>query len=145
MLFSWETKASGCNTPLIEGVKQTGRGFRNGKFVQKLRQIVSEIPTVDMIEGTVKELLETPDESQIYGFRCRPKGEKNLIDIKAHLTVVSDGFFSIFRDQLSQNNKEIGSFFLGLILKSPELPYRNHGTRVHRQPIAVPRLPHYRN
>ncbi len=113
--------------PEIDNVRQTGRGFRNGKFVQKLREVIAEIPSVVMIEGTVKELLKTPDESRIDGFRYRPKGAKDLIDVKAHLTVVSDGFFSIFRDQLSRNNKRVGSFFLGLVLKSPALPYPNHG------------------
>lgn len=105
--------------------KETGRGFRNGKFVQKIRGYIQSLPNVTVIEGTVTELLEN-DES-VTGVRYTDAADGEGKTVRAMLTVVCDGMFSIFREQLSQNEKKVSSFFLGLIMKNCRLPYKNHG------------------
>jgi squalene monooxygenase len=42
--------------------------------------------------------------------------------------------FSIFREKLSENEKKVSSYFLGLILKDCKLPYKNHGHVIVAEP-----------
>ena len=105
--------------------QENGRGFRNGKFVQKIRAYIQSLPSVTVFEGTVTEFIE--DGDSITGVRYKDAIDKEIKTIKASLTVVSDGMFSIFREKLSDNVKKVSSYFLGLVLKDCKLPYKNHG------------------
>lgn len=102
-----------------------GRGFRNGKFVQKIREYILSIPNVHVFEGSATELTES--EGRITGIKYIAKEDKEERSIEAKLTIVSDGMFSIFREQLSNTEKKVSSYFLGMILKNCQLPYKNHG------------------
>lgn len=105
---------------------QTGRGFRNGKFVQNLRNEAKKCPEVVFFEGTATELSKNAD-GIIDGatYIERSTGEEQ--SIRSKLTVVSDGFFSIFRKSLSRNKPTVSGFFLGIILKNAELPNPDNG------------------
>jgi squalene monooxygenase len=104
----------------------TGRGFRNGKFVQNLRKKLAEFKNITRIEGMVTELKKN-ELGKIVGVNYDDRQTGISYSIHADLTIVCDGFFSIFRKELSQNQSSVSGFFLGLILKNTELPHAGHG------------------
>ena len=118
--------------PTENGKTLTGRGLRNGKFVQRIRQHILSLPNVTVIEGTVQQLNEV--EGRITGLKYTEKNSDESKDITAKLTVVCDGMFSAFRGQLSSNEKKVSSFFLGMILKDCNLPFKNHGHVIVAKP-----------
>ncbi len=113
----------------------TGRGFHNGKFLQQLRAAAKAQPSVTCIEGEAKRLIvETKDEgrrtkenTRVVGIEVKPKESENTHSIFAELTVVCDGIFSVFRNDLAEVQKEVSGFFLGLVLEDCTLPFPNHG------------------
>lgn len=101
-----------------------GRGFHNGKFLQRLRNAALQNSNVTKLEGEVKSLIT--DNEEVKGIRVKTKsGEEQCFGAK--LTVVSDGIFSCFRNELCETKKEITGYFLGLILKDCKLPFPHHG------------------
>ena len=118
--------------PVANGKTLTGRGLRNGKFVQRIRQLILTLPNVTVIEGTVQQLNE--EDGRITGINYLEKHSEETKDITAKLTVVCDGMFSAFRGQLSSNEKKVSSFFLGMILKDCDLPFKNHGHVIVAKP-----------
>lgn len=103
----------------------TGRGLRNGKFMQSLRSYALGHSNVTLIEGTATDVIEENDT--ITGIVYKPKGADGTVQINASLTVLSDGIFSAFRQGLSAADKKVSGHFLGLLLKDATLPYANHG------------------
>ncbi|MFN8288497.1 MAG: FAD-dependent monooxygenase [Chitinophagales bacterium] len=118
--------------PKEKGETVTGRGFRNGKFLQTIRREMLKHENVSVLEGTVTDLLET--EGRVSGVKYVAKEDKEERTINAHLTLVCDGMFSAFREKLSENEKKVSSYFLGLILKDCNLPYPNHGHVIVAKP-----------
>ena len=57
--------------PAEGGKTLTGRGLRNGKFVQRIRQHISSLPGVMVIEGTVQQLNE--DNGRITGIKYKER------------------------------------------------------------------------
>lgn len=104
----------------------TGRGFRNGKFVQNLRKKLADDPHVTRVEGTVSELKRN-ELGKIVGVVYTDRLTDLTHEIDAELTVVCDGFFSVFRKELSRNRATVSGFFLGLVLKNTPLPSPDHG------------------
>lgn len=111
---------------------ENGRGFRNGKFVQGIRNFLQQLPTVTVIEGTVNSFTET--ELAITGICYTDANTKVEKQIQAPLTIVCDGMFSGFREKLSANEKKVSSYFLGMLLKDCNLPYANHGHVIIAEP-----------
>lgn len=114
----------------------TGRGFRNGKFLQQLRAAAQAQPSVACIEAEALQLItqandeETDLEVQnhkVVGIAVKNKNSESAYSIFAELTVVCDGIFSVFRSELADVQKDITGFFLGLILENCVLPFPNHG------------------
>ena len=103
----------------------SGYGFRNGAFLQNIRKHISEQPNITVIEGSVNKLIEK--DNAITGVSYIAKGAKDEEQLFAHLTIVSDGPMSKFRENLSKSSKIVNGYFLGLILKDCELPYPNTG------------------
>lgn len=103
-----------------------GVGLHNGRFLQKIREDVLKNKTVTQIHGTVSELIEDTD-GVVTGVKYREKHTREYKTVNAKLTITSDGFFSNFRKDLSNNVKTVTSFFIGLVLKDCELPFPNHG------------------
>ena len=102
----------------------TGFGFRNGKFVQSLRAYMRSLPHVTVIEAGASSLIE--EEGTIQGVHYTDENDQPQ-EVKARLTIISDGALSIFRSQLSLSEKKITGYFLGLVLENCNLPYPNHG------------------
>lgn len=109
------------NYPEVEN----GRGFRNGKFVQKIRNEILALPSVKVFEGSATDFIEEDDI--VKGVTYTDAETKELKQVSAALTIVCDGMFSGFREQLATNQKKISSYFLGMLLKDCVLPYPHHG------------------
>ena len=103
-----------------------GTGLHNGLFLQKIRKDALKNEAITQIHGTVSELIE--DENNVVtGIKYREKHTRDYKTIHSKLTITSDGFFSSFRKDLSNNVKTVTSFFIGLLLKDCDLPFPNHG------------------
>eukprot|EP01132_Coremiostelium_polycephalum_P010172 gene10172-12478_t len=100
-----------------------GWSFHHGRFVQKLRQKAMTAPNVDMVEATVKSLIE--EDGVVKGVNYTENDVNK--EIRAPLTIVCDGCFSNFRKALITETPTFSSSFIGLIIKGCQLPYQSHG------------------
>ena len=114
-----------------------GLGMRNGKFLTRIREELKLQENVDLVEGDVTETIE--ENGKVIGVRFTDKSTGNQIDVKAPLTVVCDGPLSLFRDKLSVPNKEISSYFMGLVLRDviPMNPSQGHMIVTGESPVLV--------
>lgn len=120
---------------LLQGDEQTtipypspnhGMGLHNGRFLQQIRAAALQNSSVTKIQGKALSLLEN-DQNEIIGLNYRDSVSNEIKSIYAPLTITSDGFFSNFRELLSNNEKTVTSYFIGLILKDCETPVPKHG------------------
>ncbi|KAG5381978.1 hypothetical protein BRARA_I00581 [Brassica rapa] len=96
----------------------TGRAFYNGRFVQRLRQKASSLPTVQLEEGTVKSLIE--EKGVIKGVTYKNSAGEETTAF-APLTVVCDGCYSNLRRSVNDNNAEVISYQVGYVSKNCQL------------------------
>ncbi|XP_054789381.1 squalene monooxygenase SE1-like [Prosopis cineraria] len=112
----------------------SGRSFHNGRFIQRMRQKASSLPTVKLEEGTVTSLVE--EKGTIKGVHYKTKSGQELI-AKAPLTIVCDGCFSNLRRSLCKPKVDVPSHFVGLVLENCDLPYANHGHVILGDPSPI--------
>lgn len=91
-----------------------GIGLRNGKFLNNIREILQQKENVTLVQGSVTDLVE--HREKVVGVRYQQEGGEKT-KATAPLTIVSDGSMSFFRKKLSQPNKKVTSYFMGLVLK----------------------------
>ena len=103
-----------------------GMGLHNGRFLQQIRASALQNESVTQIHGKALQLLEN-ERHEIIGVSYRESLTSEIKSIHAPLTITSDGFFSNFRENLSNNEKTVTSYFIGLILKDCEMPFPKHG------------------
>ncbi len=103
-----------------------GMGLHNGRFLQKIRASALQNESVTQINGKALQLLEN-EQHEIIGVSYRESLTSEIKSIHAPLTITSDGFFSNFRESLSNNEKTVTSYFIGLILKDCKMPFPKHG------------------
>ena len=103
-----------------------GMGLHNGRFLQHIRASALENESVTQIHGKALQLLEN-ERHEIIGVSYRESITSEIKSIHAPLTITSDGFFSNFREDLSNNKKTVTSYFIGLILKDCNMPFPKHG------------------
>ena len=103
-----------------------GMGLHNGRFLQQIRASALQNESVTQIHGKALQLLEN-ERHEIIGVSYRESLTSEIKSIHAPLTITSDGFFSNFRESLSNNEKTVTSYFIGLILKDCEMPFPRHG------------------
>lgn len=103
-----------------------GVGLHNGRFLQQIRASALQNPSVTQIHGKALQLLEN-ERNEIIGVSYRESITSRIKSIYAPLTITSDGFFSNFRVHLSNNEKTVTSYFIGLILKDCDMPFPRHG------------------
>lgn len=111
-----------------------GRSFHHGRFIMRLREAARKAKGVEMIEGTVSDLVE--DQSKkVIGVRVTRKGGEGAADLKevyhADVTIIADGCFSNFRNTVmgeSAIKPSTKSHFMGAVLEDARLPIPNHGT-----------------
>jgi len=106
--------------------QHTGLGLHNGRFLQQIRASALRNESVRQIHGKAVQLLEN-ERNEIVGVSYRESLTSKIKSVYAPLTITSDGFFSNFRDHLSNNEKTVTSYFIGLILKDCEMPFPKHG------------------
>lgn len=112
-----------------------GRSFHHGPFVMQLRKAAKLARGVDMIEGTVTELIESPHTGRALGVRLNRKDTtdpKNAVSdaLFAEIIIAADGGYSKFRSTLGTAARApvAKSQFYGAILKHAPLPIKHHGT-----------------
>ncbi|KAK6152811.1 hypothetical protein DH2020_012450 [Rehmannia glutinosa] len=108
-----------------------GRGFHNGRFVQKMREKAATLPNVQLKQGTVTSLLE--ENGTIKGVQYKTKAGQEL-KAYAPLTIVCDGCFSNLRRSLCNPKVDVLSSSVGLILEHCKLPFPNHGHAILADP-----------
>lgn len=101
-----------------------GVGLRNGKFLTNIREELKKRENITLIEGNVTDLVE--EDGKIVGVNYS-NGLGEQVVRKAPLTVVCDGPMSFFRKKLSKPNKQVSSYFMGLVLKDLDLEFPSLG------------------
>lgn len=102
-----------------------GKGLRNGKFIQQLRKQAYKQNSVTFLQADAKQLIS--ENEIIKGVTVQDAHTKESIDIKADLTIASDGMFSLFRKKMHTSKPDTSSYFVGLVLKNITVPYAQHG------------------
>ena len=119
-----------------------GRSFHHGRFIQKLREAAAAAPNVTVRQGTVKRLIndkgeEWEDGQVVTGVRYKAASDGAEVVSLAHLTIVCDGMYSIFRKKLSVPDIEHPSFFVGLMMKGVSLPHPGYGHVILAKPSPI--------
>ncbi|KAH0458958.1 hypothetical protein IEQ34_011772 [Dendrobium chrysotoxum] len=138
-VFGYALFKDGQNTKLsfpLEkyGSHAAGRGFHNGRFIQRMREKAASLPNVRMEEGSVTSLLE--ENGIIKGVIYKSKAGDEMKAF-APLTIVCDGCFSNLRRALCYPKVDIPSSFVGLILENCKLPFSNHGHVILADPSPI--------
>ncbi|KDR80986.1 hypothetical protein GALMADRAFT_241584 [Galerina marginata CBS 339.88] len=112
-----------------------GRSFHHGRFIMKLREAARQSEGVEVIEGTVSELIQDEYNRKVLGVQVTKKTEDGAEDVKqamyADLVIIADGCFSNFRTQVMGENAvkpTTKSHFIGAVIEDARLPIPNHGT-----------------
>eukprot|EP00892_Ulva_mutabilis_P010190 jgi/Ulvmu1/7543/UM037_0087.1 len=120
-----------------------GRSFHHGRFVQKLRHAAAAHPSVCMRQGVAVTLLRSDaaewtemSDCPVGGVRYKT-ADGVVRDAFAHLTVACDGMYSMLRKALHAGTTQKTSTFVGLIIKNPQLPFRNHGHVILGDPSPI--------
>lgn len=106
-----------------------GRSFHHGRFIMRLRDAASKAKGVDLLEGTVTDLIESGQNKKVVGVKVSNK--RGVEKLFADLTIIADGCFSNFRNTVmgsSAPKSSTKSHFFGAILQDAKLPIPNHGT-----------------
>ncbi|KAK9286542.1 hypothetical protein L1049_014941 [Liquidambar formosana] len=111
-----------------------GRGFHNGRFVQRMREKAASLPNVILEQGTVTSLIE--ENGIIKGVQYKTNMNQELT-ANAPLTIVCDGCFSNLRRSLCNPKVDVPSCFVGLVLENCQLPYANHGHVILADPSPI--------
>ncbi|KAI3736519.1 hypothetical protein L2E82_26332 [Cichorium intybus] len=90
-----------------------GRGFHNGRFIQKMRDKASLLPNIVLEQGTVSCLVEEQGLIKGVVYRTKAGEERNAY---APLTIVCDGC---------------------LVLQNCQLPYEKHGHVIIAEPSPI--------
>lgn len=112
-----------------------GRSFHHGRFIMRLREAAKIAKGVEVLEGTVTELIEAGQNRRVVGVKVTRKAGEGTGSLKdelfADVTIIADGCFSNFRNTVMGSSiaKPITrSYFFGAILEDARLPIPNHGT-----------------
>lgn len=119
-----------------------GLGLKNGKFLTSIREDLKKRSNISLIQGAVIELVE--EDGAIAGVKYKDQNGQ-LIEQRAHLTVVSDGPMSIFRKKLSNPNKQVSSYFMGLVLKDLDIEHPSLGHMIVSGDAPILVYPIYEN
>ncbi|KAL4347632.1 hypothetical protein GQ457_17G001870 [Hibiscus cannabinus] len=111
-----------------------GRNFRNGRFVQRLRDKAASLRNVSLEQGTVTSLIE--ENGTVKGVQYKDKSGRRLTAY-APLTVVCDGCFSNLRRFLCNPKVDVPSYFAGLVLTNCKLPNENYGAIILAEPSPI--------
>lgn len=123
------------------GASVSGRSFHNGRFVQRMREAVAELPSVTIRQAVAKSLVngdggEWEEGQVVTGVRYRAEDGQE-VEARAHLTVACDGMYSNLRSKLAVPDVFHPSYFIGLLLKDCTLPHPGYGHVVLADPSPI--------
>jgi squalene monooxygenase len=108
-----------------------GRSFHHGRFIRRLREACAREPNITIIETKVTETISSPHSSLVLGVKSETlsplSGMKEKDYYFGSLTVIADGYASIFRKMYSKRSPVVKSKFFALELIDVPLPAPNHG------------------
>lgn len=113
--------------PEPDGETVRGVSFHHGRFVMQLRRAAARAPNVKVVEGTVTKLIKEMRHGQETVVGVEYKAKDGLKQVRSALTVVCDGCFSRFRDQLEEATPRNVSKFVGVLMNGAPLMHANHG------------------
>lgn len=126
--------------------KAEGRAFHHGRFIMKLREAAKREKNITLVQGTVLDLIEQDSAAKadvatgrVVGVTVRV-GEDREYKAKAHVTVVCDGCHSRFRRRVQCPDPvriDVGSHFVGAVLKDIVLPFDKRGNVFLIKPSPV--------
>ena len=122
------------------GAQPEGRSFHHGRFVQRLREAAMREPNVTVFETTAVSLVKSGMDRQVLGVQCKTRGEKDYFF--GHLTVVSDGYNSIFRNHEIDANATPGSQISKTPTRKPTWKSKFYGLELIDCPLPSPQHGH---
>ncbi|KAG6520249.1 squalene monooxygenase SE1-like [Zingiber officinale] len=102
-----------------------GRSFRNGRFVQRMREKAISLHNVQLEQGTVTSLIE--ENGTVEGVVYKTNSGEEQRKAFAPLTIVCDGAFSNLRRTLCSPKVDVPSCFVGMVLEKCQLSFPNRG------------------
>ncbi|OAQ68922.2 squalene epoxidase [Pochonia chlamydosporia 170] len=115
-----------------EGKRPEGRSFHHGRFIMQLRRACLAHENITVVETEVIKTLRGEYTDQILGVETRTKdpetGAKKPDYFFGQLTIIADGYKSVFRKETIGDKKPIvKSKFYALELIDTTLPQQNYG------------------
>ncbi|ODA77956.1 hypothetical protein RJ55_06559 [Drechmeria coniospora] len=114
-----------------EGKRPEGRSFHHGRFVGRLRRSCLAHENITVVETEVTKTVRGEFSDEVLGVESRTTdrrtGEKKSDYFFGHLTIIADGYASIFRKQLLGSVPVVKSKFYALELVDCPLPQQHFG------------------
>mmetsp|Transcript_26634 Transcript_26634/g.37496 ORF Transcript_26634/g.37496 Transcript_26634/m.37496 type:complete len:484 (+) Transcript_26634:159-1610(+) len=110
--------------PQKDGHAMIGKSFHHGRFVQNLRKAAQSVSNVEMVQGTVTQLIEERDTVVGVTWKDADGQIKNSYGL---LNIVCDGCTSNFRSKIGAGEPSSTSFFVGYVLEDCKLPFPGYG------------------
>jgi squalene monooxygenase len=108
-----------------------GRSFHHGRFIMQLRRACIAHPNISVFETEATATIRGQHSDEILGVQTRTKnqetGEKVPDCFFGQLTIIADGYQSIFRQELLGTTPVVRSKFYALELIDCPFPPANHG------------------
>ncbi|KAH6856670.1 squalene epoxidase-domain-containing protein [Chaetomium sp. MPI-CAGE-AT-0009] len=119
------------NGDVKEPVRPEGRSFHHGRFIMQLRKACMAHPNISIFETEVTATIKGEHSDAVLGVQTRTKdpatGKKTPDCFFGQLTIIADGYASIFRKELLNKDPIIRSKFYALELIDCPFPPANHG------------------
>ncbi|KAL2175742.1 squalene epoxidase [Thermothelomyces heterothallicus CBS 202.75] len=108
-----------------------GRSFHHGRFIMQLRRACLDHPNISVFETEVTATIKGDHSDAVLGVQTRTKdkatGKKDPDCFFGHLTVIADGYASVFRKELLGTTPVVRSKFYALELIDCAFPPANTG------------------
>jgi squalene monooxygenase len=112
-------------------VRPEGRSFHHGRFIMQLRKACQGHPNISVFETEVTATIKGEHSDAVLGVQTRTKdpatGKKEPDCFFGQLTIIADGYASIFRKELLGTTPIVRSKFYALELIDCPFPPANHG------------------
>ncbi|KAG6520241.1 hypothetical protein ZIOFF_017279 [Zingiber officinale] len=112
-----------------------GRSFRNGCFVQRMREKAISLHNVQLEQGIVTPLIEENGTVERVVYKTNSGEEQR--EAFAPLTIVCDGAFSNLRRTLCSPKVDVPSLCVGMVLENCQLPFSNYGYIILGDPSII--------
>ncbi|EGS21420.1 uncharacterized protein CTHT_0032780 [Thermochaetoides thermophila DSM 1495] len=108
-----------------------GRGFHHGRFIMNLRRKCLNHENISVFETEVTATIKDTHSKAVLGVQTQTKdpktGKKKPDCFFGSLTIIADGYASIFRKELLGTEPVVRSKFYGLELIDCQLPSQGYG------------------